>query len=198
MCQNRTSCAFSHIKSRSQTAGSRFSRLLAVRTKASDSEARELHPYLQVERCLILPLTGVFVMKTRWALAALAVVLLAAVPLVTNGAEEEEKASFWMKKKLAYSEQILAGLTTNDFELVAKNARSMNKLGHLEKWVRANTPQYRAQMSVFRHANEQLIGMADEENLDGAALAYVQLTLSCVNCHKIVRDSPREEPKRSP
>jgi hypothetical protein len=41
-----------------------------------------------------------------------------------------------------------------------------------------------------------LIRQADKENLDGAALAYVQLTLSCVNCHKVVRDSRQNEAAR--
>ena len=52
----------------------------------------------------------------------------------------------------------------------------------METWVRG-TAEYRTQLRIFQNANEQLIRMADEEKLDGAALAYVQLTLNCVNCH---------------
>ena len=98
-----------------------------------------------------------------------------------------------MKKKLSYSENILAGLASADFDQIRKNAQTMKALSQMEKWVRGNTPPYRAQLQVFQDANERLIRMADNENLDGAALAYVQLTLSCVNCHKVVRDSQREE-----
>jgi hypothetical protein len=134
-------------------------------------------------------------MKTRSVLAVCALSLLVG-PLTARSAEDEQKASFWMKKKLEYSERILAGLTSEDFDLVAKNARSMNALGYLEKWVRGNTPHYRGQLRIFQKANEQLIEMADEKNLDGAALAYVQLMLSCVNCHKIVR-APAAESKPS-
>ena len=50
------------------------------------------------------------------------------------------------------------------------------------------------QLQIFQNANQQMIRMADDENLDGAALAYVQLTLSCVNCHKIVRDHAHKAP----
>ena len=91
-----------------------------------------------------------------------------------------------MQKKLEYSGKILAGLAREDFEEIGKNARSMNALTQMEKWVRG-TAEYRTQLRIFQNANEQLIRMADEEKLDGAALAYVQLTLSCVNCHKAVR-----------
>jgi len=114
-----------------------------------------------------------------------------------RGEKDEQKASFWMKKKLEYSGQILSGLTSNDFDQIAKSAKSMNALGYLEQRVRANSSGYREQFRIFRSANRQLVEMAEDENLDGAALAYVQLTLSCVNCHKIVRDPPRGKKTRS-
>jgi hypothetical protein len=111
--------------------------------------------------------------------------------LVLRGADEpqpEKSASYWMRKKLEYSEKILGGLAAADFDTIGKTARTMNALTHMEKWVRGTTPEYRTQLHLFEHANQQLIRSADKENLDGAALAYVQLTLSCVNCHKVVRD----------
>jgi hypothetical protein len=127
-------------------------------------------------------------MNARWVWAAVCVLVILAIAPQARAAEEEQKASFWMKKKLEYTGQILAGLTSEDYEQVAKSARTMNTLGYLEKWVRAGSPEYRQQLRIFQSANRQLIEMADEENLDGAAIAYVQLTLSCVNCHKVVRD----------
>lgn len=129
----------------------------------------------------------------------LAMGLLATILTTAVAAEEPkpaEDASFWMKKKLEYSEHILAGLAKEDYDLIAKNARSMRALSHMEKWVRASLPEYRAQLRIFENANEQLIRTADAEQLDGAALAYVQLTLSCVNCHKVVRDSSGETSPR--
>ena len=77
-----------------------------------------------------------------------------------------------------------------------RRARSMNALGQMESWVRGGTPEYRTQLRIFHDANEQLIRMADADQLDGAALAYVQLTLSCVNCHKVVRAALAEKPPR--
>jgi hypothetical protein len=111
--------------------------------------------------------------------------------------KEEDKGSFWMQKKLEYSEKILAGLATQDFEQVGKNARAMNALTQMEKWIRGGTPPYRAQLLIFQNANEQIIRMADEKRLDGAALACVQLALSCVNCHKVIRDTAAENPSRA-
>ena len=136
-------------------------------------------------------------MGKRWAAMLACVVATLAVAPSARGDDEEQKANFWMKKKLEYTQAILTGLTDGDLDQVSKNARSMNTLGYLEKWIRANSSDYKTQLKIFQNANKQLIEMADEENLDGAALAYTQLTLSCVHCHKIVRDHPRAGPNPS-
>jgi hypothetical protein len=137
------------------------------------------------------------VMKASWVLTGVVLVPLLAGHGWAADKEGEDSGSFWMQKKLEYSENILAGLAKEDFDQIAKNARSMGALNQMEKWVRGGTPQYRAQLGIFQNANQQIIRMAQEEKLDGAALAYVQLTLSCVNCHKVVRDSSGEKPSRA-
>jgi len=108
-----------------------------------------------------------------------------------NKASEKDKASIWMKKKLELSQNILAGLTESDFEKVRLNAEGMKFLGYLEKWDRGDMPDYKRQLSYFEIANRELIRQAREKNLDGATLAYNQLTVSCVQCHKIVRGAKK-------
>ena len=56
--------------------------------------------------------------------------------------QDEKNASFWMKKKLEYSEKILGGLATEDYDTIAKTARSMKTLTQMEKWVRGSTKLY--------------------------------------------------------
>lgn len=82
----------------------------------------------------------------RKLLAALAALLLITAPLLVQpsrgGAEQdkdkdkEKPASIWMKEKLSATQNILAGLTKEDFEAIDKNAQSMLFLDHLEKWLR--------------------------------------------------------------
>ena len=104
------------------------------------------------------------------------------------GQEEEQKGpSVWMTLKLNYSQSILSGLAKADFDVIGGNARSMNALTQIERWVRRSELGYQTQLKIFRFANEELIRLADEENLEGTALAFSQLTLSCVNCHKQIR-----------
>lgn len=104
---------------------------------------------------------------------------------------EQEKSAIWMKKKLEFSQNILAGLTESDFEKIRVNALAMNFMDYLEKWARSGTPEYKRQMSYYEFANRELMRQAREKNLDGATLAYNQLTVTCVQCHKIVRDTKK-------
>ncbi len=104
-----------------------------------------------------------------------------------DGKSKQQEASVFMKQKLSASQNILAGLTRADFDAIKKNAESMLVVGYLEKWVRADTPGYQKMMRDFEYANKSLVLASREKNLDGATLAYVQLTFSCVHCHKLVR-----------
>ena len=125
------------------------------------------------------------------ALAGLWNLASAAEPPASNDAQHQP--SIWMKKKLEYSEQILSGLATEDFDRIRQSAKAMNALNQIENWLHATRPNYRAQLTIFRDANEQLIARASDNDLDGATLAFVQLTLSCVNCHKLVRDAKSDK-----
>ena len=50
------------------------------------------------------------------------------------------------------------------------------------------TPEYRQQSLEFRRSTQSLKKAAEEENLDAAALAYVDVALKCVNCHQYIAD----------
>jgi hypothetical protein len=56
------------------------------------------------------------------------------------------------------------------------------------------------QSNEFRRAVENLQEKAAQKNLDGAALGYVELTFSCVKCHKYVREArmTRQEGQQKP
>jgi hypothetical protein len=113
----------------------------------------------------------------------------------TRGGDEQPKdnaGSLWMKQKLVASQNLLAGLTKADYPAIEKNAQSMIAVGYLEKWIRADTPEYQTMLRDFLYANKSLTLAAREKNLDGATVAYLQLTLSCVNCHKVVRDPSKQ------
>jgi hypothetical protein len=124
------------------------------------------------------------------ALAAVIVSLAGLSACFTRAQEQPlaEKSEEWMKKKLELSQKILAGLARADFNTIGRNAEAMNFLGYLEKWTRADMPEYKRQVGFFEFANQELIRQAKDKNLEGATLAFNQLTVTCVDCHRIVRD----------
>jgi len=102
--------------------------------------------------------------------------------------DEGHPPSFWMQKKLEYSEKVLEGLAKADYEEIATNAKLLNMLNQIEDFVRGRDEEYRRQLDTFDHVTRQLAHQANEENIDGAAIAYMQLTMNCVSCHKHLRD----------
>jgi cytochrome c556 len=118
----------------------------------------------------------------------LTMAVLCGICLTAWSQEPEKQPSVWMRTKLEHSQKILGGLAAGDFDAIAASARAMNNLSALERHVRAGAPGYRDQLHLFRIANEDLIKQAQQDNLDGCALAFHQLTLSCVKCHQALRD----------
>jgi hypothetical protein len=103
------------------------------------------------------------------------------------GAETPDKPL--MERKLEHSQAVLSALAREDFDALGDNADALLKLSE-EQWISRDTPEYRAQLKDFWVVLEGIKTAADEENLDGATLAYVQMTLTCVRCHKYLRDNP--------
>lgn len=113
------------------------------------------------------------------------------VPAATaqESTDKNQPTSFWMQKKLEFSKNILAGISTADFDKIVENGEAMRKLSAIEGFIRGRTPDYRAQLEIFEESAGEIIRQAKKDNLEGASLAFTQLTISCVNCHKQLRES---------
>ena len=122
------------------------------------------------------------------ALAALALWPVAGRVQEPPAQLDEQKVNEWMKMKLTRSQDILAGSTRGELDKVAKSAESIGFIRYFEKWAKSDKPEYKRQLEFFDIANKELVKQAKAKNLDGAALAYTQMTLVCVQCHKVVRD----------
>ncbi|MBX7166081.1 MAG: hypothetical protein K1X74_07000 [Pirellulales bacterium] len=130
----------------------------------------------------------------RWlnGLVAAAVIAATATIATAQEPEGEQPMSVWMKRKLEASQHTLEALALEDYDMIRKSAESMYNMSRLEGLVRRrDTADYRTQLRIFRDANQQLMTAADDHNLDAAALAFTQLTLSCVNCHKQLRNAEK-------
>ena len=107
-------------------------------------------------------------------------------------ADAANQPSIWMRKKLDHSQNILSGLASGDFDKIVEDAEAMQGLSKVEWFIRGKTPGYRTQLEIFLDANAEIIKQAKQDNLEGSTLAFTQLTISCVNCHKHLRASKRE------
>ncbi len=93
-----------------------------------------------------------------------------------------------MQQKLGHAQKLLEGLAIKDFAIIEKHADELGILSKRAEWLVLKTPEYTRHSDDFRRHCETMSRMAKEKNLDGCALAYVQMTMSCVNCHKYVRE----------
>lgn len=136
--------------------------------------------------------------KFIWV-SVVVVLLNAAGAVADDPAEEkpERKPDVWMQKKLKFSQQILAGIAAGDFDQIAKSGDTLKGMDKIESFIRARTPRYRTQLQLFQDANDEIIRQAEAENLEGVTLAFNQLTISCVNCHKHLREQEKEQQKKA-
>lgn len=94
-----------------------------------------------------------------------------------------------MKQKLQASEKILEGLALEDYDAILQQSQRISLLTLEESWNVLQTVDYRRESEEFRRAVDAVSTAAKQKNLDGAALAYMQMTLNCVRCHKYLRSS---------
>lgn len=103
--------------------------------------------------------------------------------------DKPSKTAELMRKKLKHSQGVLEGVALNDFDKIADNADQLITISQQAEWVVVKSPQYELFSNQFRRSAEGLVKNAKAKNLDGAALDYVDMTMTCVKCHKYVRES---------
>ena len=125
----------------------------------------------------------------HWPFLLTAAASLAVVPVMAGHAQEQNALKALMLKKLESSQKVLEGLALSDFERIGKHAEELVRISKTADFRVLKTPQYEIYSNDFRRGADALVMMAEGKNLDGAALAYVELTLTCVKCHKHVRET---------
>ncbi|MBY0524552.1 MAG: hypothetical protein K2R98_14200 [Gemmataceae bacterium] len=119
---------------------------------------------------------------------ASALVAALAIPVLNGHAQEGKAVKALMMRKLENSQKVLEGVALNDFDRVAKHADELITISKATDWKVMKSPQYELYSNEFRRNAETLVQQAKNKNTDGMALAYVELTLNCVKCHKHVRE----------
>jgi len=118
--------------------------------------------------------------------AALAQAPVAAEP-VQDVPKEVRPLDVFMRRKLDLSRDALKGVVTEDYALIKRTAEGMEKMSRQAEWEVFRLDEYNQMSAEFRRIARSLATQAEKKNIDAAALAYIQLTMSCVECHKYTR-----------
>ena len=93
----------------------------------------------------------------------------------------------FMRDKLELSQKLLEGLANEDYDLLIAKATRLSAMSQEAGWQVFENPEYAEHSLTFRKNVDALVRAAKNKNLDGATLAYVRMTMNCVDCHKFVR-----------
>ena len=102
--------------------------------------------------------------------------------------QKSSAVAILMQKKLQNAQKVLEGIALADFRKISTSAEELIQLSKTEEWHVLRTPRFELYSNEFRRAADNLIQKANDKNIDGAAYAYVELTLVCVRCHQHVRE----------
>lgn len=121
------------------------------------------------------------------------VLLLSMVAFAQQERQDDDKlpktvsTDKFMKVKLKYSANIIEGLALEDFKKIGDSAEALLQMSQEADWNTIKSDAYLKMSEEFRASARRLQKTVGDRNLDGATLAYFEVTLNCVRCHKYVR-----------
>ena len=109
------------------------------------------------------------------------------------GIKPDDVAVF-MRAKLDHAQDVIEGLATEDYQAIYRAAHDLALASQASAWEVLLTEEYARQSADFRRSCEALRAAARDENLDAAALAWMEVTMKGVQCHKYVRQADATGP----
>jgi hypothetical protein len=100
----------------------------------------------------------------------------------------QRKTAELMQRKLRESQKALEAIALGKCEDIADHAEELIEVSKAASFRVLKTPRYELYSKEFQQAAEAMAKNARAKNLDAATLNYVDLTLTCVKCHKHVRE----------
>jgi hypothetical protein len=117
-------------------------------------------------------------------------VMAAVLTGIGAGQEPKRTRRDFMRQKLDFAKEALEGLALEQYGTLEKSARALKRLSEAAEWevpTIPNATDYVAMTSEFQRNADEMAKQAKQRNIDGATLAYLKLTINCVQCHKFVR-----------
>jgi cytochrome c556 len=92
-----------------------------------------------------------------------------------------------MERKLETVHKVMEGIARSDFDQIKQKSQLLHLLSREAGWNVLVTPTYQQMSESFRATVNQLEQAAEIQNLDAVGLAYVKLSISCIECHRYAR-----------
>lgn len=131
-------------------------------------------------------------MKKYFSLLALAISLTIPCVWFNPGISQEpgtSKVTTFMKLKLVPAKNLLESIAKSDFDSIQQNSERMRKLLLDENWMVHQTQLYRDHSKQFSKSLDLLHRAAKEHDIDTCLVAYMQMTMKCVQCHESIREA---------
>jgi hypothetical protein len=137
-----------------------------------------------------MPAKGTRLAAVLLPLAAGAVVVAVVALTVARPAAAQKPDALrpFMRQKLELSQGLLEGLTREDYALLRRNAEALRRLSEDAQWRVSPNVNYLRLSGEFQARTGEIAAEAADNDLDGATLAYVEMTVTCVKCHRLVRE----------
>lgn len=125
-------------------------------------------------------------MKTK-SIITTSVVLLVAAGLLVAEAGTKKKADAFMRQKLEYSQNVLEGITLEQYGKVVTNGMHLWKMTQSNLWAQVKNEDYEAKSEHYRLDVTTLVEAARASNTTAILKSYTKVTEDCVDCHQHFR-----------
>ena len=88
-----------------------------------------------------------------------------------------------MTRKLEHSQKLLAALVKNELTKAGAEAEELLRIRSEAAWVVHKTETYDMWSKEFAESAKQIVKAVKDKNLDAAKLSYLEMTMTCFNCH---------------
>jgi hypothetical protein len=102
--------------------------------------------------------------------------------------QEIEPVMKVMALKLDYSQKVLESIVKEEFDELEDLSFRLMVLTGTEDWKVIRTEEYNRHTADFVSAVEAFRKARDHKDIDESTKAYIDMTLSCVQCHKYVHE----------
>ena len=82
-----------------------------------------------------------------------------------------------MEMKLNQAQAVLEGISTMNFAQITNSAQRLHTLSRRANW------QVHKFRTEFLRVTQEMAQHAEEKNLEAVTLDFIQMTMTCVNCH---------------